>query len=111
MATAARRRRSASFGRILRSELEAQGVSIRELARRLAESDDKIESERRLLHLYVSGEVSPRQEKRDRIAEALSIDPSVFTENAERQAERERLIEALEPLADVLLGIASKARG
>lgn len=111
MATAARRRRSTPFGRILRSELEAQGVSIRELARRLARSDEKVENERRLLHLYVSGEVSPGTEKRERIADALAIDPSTFAEDAERQAEREQLVAALEPLVDTLLDLATKARG
>lgn len=107
--SAARKNRG-SFGRILRSELDEQHVSIRELARRVADNAEKIESNRRLLHQYLSGEVSPRSEMRDRIADALSIDPSVFTEDAERQAERDRLIDALEPLADILLDIARKTR-
>lgn len=109
MTTAARKRRG-SFGRILRAELDEQNVSIRELARRVAEEDGHVENVRRLLHLYLSGEVSPREEMRERIADALSIDPTVFAEDAERQAERERLIEALEPLADILLDVARKAR-
>lgn len=110
MTTAARKKHS-SFGRILRSELDERNVSIRELARRVAENEDKIESNRRLIHQYLSGSVSPRAEMRSRIAAALAIDPGVFTEDAERQAERERLIDALEPLADILLDIAREARG
>lgn len=109
--TAAARKKRGSFGRILRSELEEQGVSIRELARRVAENEGHVESVRRLLHQYLSGEVSPRIEMRDRIADALMIEPSVFAEDAERQAERERLMDALEPLADILLEVATKARG
>ena len=50
-------------------------------------------------------------EMRGRIAEALAIDPSVFAEDAERQAERERLAAALEPLVDILLELATEARG
>lgn len=110
MTTAARRNHS-SFGRILRSELDDQGVTTRELARRLAPAPEKVESHRRLLHQYLSGNVSPRPDMRSRIAAALEIDPDVFTEDAERQAERERLTDALEPLADLLLDLATKARG
>lgn len=110
MTTAARKKHS-SFGRILRTELDEQHVSIRELARRVANNEEKIESNRRLLHQYLAGDVSPRAEMRARIAEALAIDPAVFTEDAERQAERERLMEALEPLADILLDLATQARG
>lgn len=110
MATAAHKKHS-SFSRILRSALDEQHVSTRELARRIASAPEKVESSRRLLHQYLSGEVSPRAEMRDRIAEALSIDPEVFTEDAEREAERERLLDALEPLADILLDVAIKARG
>lgn len=104
------RKRKGSFGRILRAELDEQNVSIRELARRVADNAEKIESNRRLLHQYLSGEVSPRPEMRERIAEALEIDPAVFAEDAERQAERERLMDALEPLADILLDLAKGAR-
>lgn len=110
MTTAARKKRG-SFGRILRTELDEQGVTTRELARRLAPVPEKVESHRRLLHQYLSGGVSPRAEMRTRIADALAIDPDVFTEDAERQAERERLMDALEPLADILLDLATKARG
>ena len=109
MTTAARKKRS-SFGRILRSELDEQGVTTRELARRIAPAPDKVESSRRLLHQYLSGEVSPRAEMRIRIAAALAIDAAVFTEEAERQADREQLLDALEPLADILLELATKAR-
>lgn len=109
MVATARKRRG-SFGYILRSELEEQNVSIRELARRVAETPDKVENVRRLLHQYLSGKVSPGHEMRDRIADALSIDPAVFTEDAERQAERDRVVDALGPLADILLELARKAR-
>jgi transcriptional regulator with XRE-family HTH domain len=113
MATKTRKRRS-SFGRILRVELDTQGVSIRELARRLSGDPSdvrKVENARRLLQQYVAGEVSPGEEKRELIAQALSIDPAVFAENAEKQAERDRLMDALEPLADLLLELATQAKG
>lgn len=109
MATVVRKKHS--FGRILRSQLDEQHISTRELARRLAPSPEKVESHRRLLHQYLSGDVSPRPEMRQRIADALAIDPAVFTEDAERQAERQQLMGALEPLADILLDLATKARG
>lgn len=113
MATTAVKKKRSSFGRILRAELEAQGVSVRELARRLStDSTDtrKVENVRRLLQQYVAGEVSPGPEKRERIAAALSIDAAVFTDDAERQAERDRLMEAMKPLADLLLELATRAK-
>lgn len=112
MTTAARNKGSrGAFGRTLRAELDAQGCSIRELARRIAPSEDKVENTRRLLQQYVAGEVAmPREETRERIAEALAIDPSVFAATTEQQAERERLSAALEPLVDILLELATEAR-
>ena len=107
----AAQKKQGSFGRILRTELAIKQVSIRELARRIADDESRVENVRRLLHQYLSGDVSPREEMRERIADALAIDPAVFAEDAERQAERERLMNALEPLADILLEVATKARG
>lgn len=111
MTTATRRRRG-SFGRILRSELEEKNVTVRELSRRIAAVEgSKPDNVRRLLHQYLAGEVSPRPAMRLRIANALAIDPGIFAEDTERQAEHERLMDALEPLADILLDLAVKARG
>jgi transcriptional regulator with XRE-family HTH domain len=105
MAVATKRR--SGFGDILRAELDAQDVSIRELARRLtAGQDDRLESCRRTLMRYVSGDVAPGMLARTAIANALGIDKSVFAEEREQQARREKLMLALEPLADVLLALA-----
>jgi transcriptional regulator with XRE-family HTH domain len=110
MATATRRPRTL-FGEILRQELDSQGVSIRELARRLtADEPEKIENTRRTLIRYMQGEVQPGVQAREAIAEALSIDPQVFADDADRAAKRERVLDALAPLADVLLELAIEIR-
>lgn len=109
MAAVTRRPRSL-FGEILRQELEIQGVSQRELARRLSDDASKIENTRRSLIRYISGEVMPSPQMRDAIAEALAIDPTVFAEDADRAARRGRVLDALAPLADVLLDIAIEIR-
>ncbi len=106
MAVATRKRRSL-FGELLRAELDTQGISIRELARRLtAEDESKLENVRRSLMRYVQGEVTPGVDHREAIAAALGIDPAIFADDAERAARRERILSALEPLADVLLDLA-----
>lgn len=110
MAGTPRRPRSL-FGEILRRELESQGVSNRELARRLTADDPaKLENCRRSLIRYIRGEVMPSETMRDAIAEALDVDPSVFADDADRAARRDRVMDALAPLADVLLDIAVEIR-
>lgn len=105
MATVARRR--SGFGDILRRELDDQSVSIRELARRLTIGEpDRLENVRRSLGRYISGEVAPGTEARESIAEALGVDYEIFAEDAIRHARREKVIDALAPLADVLLDLA-----
>jgi transcriptional regulator with XRE-family HTH domain len=106
MAATTTRRQRSLFGEILRAELEHQRVSTRELARRLAETPDKLENQRRTLIRYMSGAVLPGPQAREAIAAALGISPDVFAEDADRAAKRERVIDALAPLADVLLDIA-----
>jgi len=108
-ATATRKRRS-YFGEILRAELDAQGVSIRELARRLTSDEAKLENTRRSLMRYIQGEVAPGLEHREAIASVLGVDPAVFADDAQRTARRERILSAFEPLADVLLDIAIEIR-
>lgn len=110
MAATATRKRRSLFGEILRTELDAQGISIRALARRLTNDEAKLENTRRSLMRYIQGEVAPGPEARMAIADALGIDPSIFADDAERTARRERIIAAFEPLADVLLDIAIEIR-
>lgn len=110
MATATKRPRTL-FGEILRRELESQEVSTRELARRLTAGDpDRIENARRTLIRYIRGQVTPGEQAREAIAEALSIDASVFAEGTERREQHDRVRDALDYLADVLLDIAVQAR-
>lgn len=110
MATSVRRPRSL-FGELLRRELETQGVSQRELARRLTTADPaRLENTRRSLIRYIAGEVVPSETMREAIAQALDIDPTVFADDADRAARRERVMDALAPLADVLLDIAIEIR-
>jgi transcriptional regulator with XRE-family HTH domain len=110
MATTTARRQRSLFGEILKGELDLQKVSTRELARRLAESPEKIENVRRTLIRYIRGEVLPGEQAREAIASALSIDPEVFAEDADRAAKRERVLDALAPLADVLLELVIDLR-
>lgn len=107
--TAPRKRRSL-FGELLRAELDTQGVSIRELARRLTPDGGNLENTRRSLMRYIQGEVTPGVEHRDEIALAIGVDPAVFADDAERAARRTRILDALEPLADVLLELAIEQR-
>lgn len=106
MATVMKRR--SDFGQILRAELDAQDISVRELARRLVASghDVKVESCRRALMRYISGDSSPGADARVSIAAALGIPVDAFTEDRERQIRHERVMDALAPLADVLLELA-----
>lgn len=103
MAATVRRPRSL-FGEILRRELQDQGVSNRELARRLTvDEPEKLENVRRSLIRYIRGEVIPGEDARESIAQALSIDPSVFTDDAPRDRSREILEEAALNLVDALM--------
>lgn len=110
MATRSRKRVGrdrSGFGTLLRRQLDAQDVSTRELARRLTASEpERIENTRRSLIRYIQGEVAPGPEMRDAIAAALSVDSSVFAEDLIRSVRRERVLDALQPLADVLLDLA-----
>lgn len=105
MAAVARKR--SGFGTILRRQLDANGVSTRELARRLTAAEpDRIENMRRSLIRYIQGEVAPGPGMRDAIADALGIHRTVFAEDSIRTVRRERVLDALQPLADVLLDLA-----
>jgi transcriptional regulator with XRE-family HTH domain len=108
--TSTHRKNRSAFGDLLRSELDAQGVSIRELARRLSGEESRVENVRRSLMRYVQGEVMPGVDAREAIADALGIDTNVFAEDAQSAARRDRILAALEPLADVLLEIAVETR-
>lgn len=110
MATVIGRRPRSLFGEILRAELERQGISTRELARRLADGPEKVENTRRTLIRYMRGEVLPGLQARETIAAALSLDPAVFADDADRAARRDRVLDALAPLADVLLQLATEIR-
>lgn len=110
MATSTRRAPSL-FGEILRRELETQGISNRELARRLTAGDpEKLENTRRSLIRYIQGEVVPSEAMRDTIAAALSIDPSLFADDADRAEQLAKVRGALDNLAEVLLDIAVGVR-
>lgn len=100
------------FGEILRGHLSEQDVTLRELARRLVDSDSepRIESKRRLLRRYISGEVTPSRKARVEIARALRIDSSVFDEDAERQAEVAQIHSAMLSLAEALHDLAVASR-
>lgn len=105
MATVTRRR--SGFGDILRRELDGQNVSIRELARRLTLGEpDRLENVRRSLGRYISGEVAPGTDAREAISDALGVEYEMFAEDAIRNARREKVLDALAPLADVLLDLA-----
>lgn len=94
-------RTRSQFGSLLRDALTSQGVSIRELARRL--NPERPETARRSLIRYIKGEVIPEQRNRDEIAAALGLSTDYFAENAEEALQRERLARALEPLLDALM--------
>lgn len=105
MATVSRKR--SGFGDILRAELDRQDVSTRELARRLTvDHPEKIENMRRTLIRYIRGENAPGKPARQAIADALSVDAEVFAQEAVNQVRRDKVLNALAPLADVLLELA-----
>lgn len=100
------------FGEVLRGFLDTDGVTLRELARRVSHEggESQIESKRRLIRRYISGEVEPSRKARDEIAVALGRDPSVFDEDAERAAEIRQIHGAMLGLAETLHALAMKAR-
>lgn len=101
------------FGEILHHILEADGITLRELARRVAgegASPNQVESKRRLIHRYVSGEVAPSRKARAEVAVALERDLSIFDEDAERAAEIRQIHGAMLGLAETLRDLAVKAR-
>lgn len=70
-----------TFREWLGQEMERQGVSRRELARRLAEGQpgdprDVAESQRRSVRRILNGETNPTPRTRTSICKALGIDPS-----------------------------------
>jgi transcriptional regulator with XRE-family HTH domain len=117
--TSQRRPRPRSlFGNILRRELDGKGVSVKQLARLIATEraveagletapTGAVESVRRLLNKYLIGETSPEQPMRESIARHLGSDPAVFADEAIQLERRRRIADALLPLADVLLEIAT----
>lgn len=117
MATVVKQKTRSPFGNLFREALDQNGVSIRGLARKLAglepgEEDvrGQGEAKRRLLQKYVTGEVSPGQAARAELAAALGIDPARFALDQEREEQRRQIMNALIPLADQLLEIATAAR-
>ena len=109
MATVLHQKPRSPFGNLLRDALNETGVSIKELSRRIGQ-DGHAEAKRRLLQKYISGEVSPGVDARQEIAVALAIDPERFAEDKEREEQRQQILNALIPLADQLLEIATAAR-
>lgn len=117
MATVIKQKTRSPFGNLFREALDETGVSIRGLARQLAglaagEADlnGHGEAKRRLLQKYVTGEVSPGDTARIELATALGIDPTRFAVDREREEQRKQIMNALIPLADQLLEIATAAR-
>lgn len=115
-ATPRRTKPRSLFGDILRRELDDKDVSVKQLARLIAREraagtdgdiENGIESVRRLLNKYLIGESSPEQPMRDTIARHLGSDPAVFADEAIQLERRRRIADALLPLADVLLEIAT----
>lgn len=103
MAATTKRPRSL-FGEILRRTLEEQGVSNRELARRLTiENPARLENTRRALIRYIRGEVTPSDQARDAIAKALGLDPAAFAAQVAPDPRREVLYAAVENLVDALM--------
>lgn len=110
MATAVHQKRRSPFGNLLRDALLETGVSTKELSRRIADSPEHAEAKRRLLQKYVSGEVSPTLASRVEIAAALGIDGQRFAEDREHEERLDQILNALIPLADALLDLATQAR-
>jgi transcriptional regulator with XRE-family HTH domain len=81
------------FGHRLRAELERNGTSIREVARRL--NPGNVEFARRNLTRWITGGVTPTRANRQAVAVALGLDPSFFDEDDEEEAEMADLVRAL----------------
>lgn len=86
-----------AFSAVLRDALEEKGVSVRELARRVAEtSGTKLESERRLLMRRLKGDGVPEPPKARAYARALGMDDEeVFVTAAVGQASITELLSAI----------------
>jgi len=98
------RRPRSLFGEMLRRELETQGVSQRELARRLTlQQPERLENMRRSLIRYIHGEVIPTTSAREAIADALAVDPTVFDDSPRSTRSREIIEDAVENLVDALM--------
>jgi len=117
MATVAKQKVRSPFGNLFREALDETGTSIRGLARQLVgllpgepDIDGRAEAKRRLLQKYVTGEVSPGESARLDLAAELGIDPQRFAVDQEREEQRKQIMNALIPLADQLLEIATAAR-
>jgi hypothetical protein len=116
MAIVVKQKTRSPFGNLFREALDEKDASLRGLARKLVglapgeEDDGRGEAKRRLLQKYVTGEVSPGPSAREELAEALGIDPARFALDQEREEQRKQIMNALIPLADQLLEIATAAR-
>lgn len=71
-----------NFGNKLRSELDRQGISIRELGRRIDPSRPEIA--RRNLSRWIAG-TRPTKSSRVLVAHALGVDPSHFDEDEDEE--------------------------
>lgn len=76
-----RTRTERRFATRLRTHLDDQQVSVRELARRIA--PDNLEPTRRRLNKYLAGEITPRPENRAEIAAHLGLEPDAFEDEEE----------------------------
>lgn len=99
---------------LLREALAERGWSVRGFARRLVgpdATDKKLESRRRLLHRYLSGEVTPEPDTARELATVLGTDPELFVIAAELQPSVPELlteiVESIEALAEELRGQAA----
>lgn len=117
MATVLKQKTRSPFGNLFRDALDETGTSIRGLSRKLVgltagqeDADGRGEAKRRLLQKYVTGEVSPGPQARAEIAAALGVPPARFAVDQEREEQRRQIMNALIPLADQLLEIATAAR-
>lgn len=100
-----------TFGEILKTELDEQGVTIRELARRMTASDDftEIESKRRMLQRYLRGDVQPNERVRNEIADALAVPRQRFDEDRERERWKQQIMASLDILGDVFVDLLERA--
>lgn len=109
------------FGEVLHQALaEKDNMSVRQLSRLLAGisgdtepdrlTEKRAEDKRRLLQRYITGDRSPSDETRDEIADALNMPRARFAVDREHDLRQRRLMNALAPLADVLLELAAEAR-